>query len=116
CHDVVGRTVTLERSEKRRPLNLREVAQLLDKGLELLCLHTTPTRWQITSARIALHHVRTEPLHPRTFGCNDVEGTIRKIITIVNAAYRLPKEIRRCSPHIYMVSGMVPDPRIWSEY
>jgi hypothetical protein len=42
CHDVVGRTVTLERSEKRRPLNLREVAQLLDKGLELLCLHTTP--------------------------------------------------------------------------
>jgi uncharacterized glyoxalase superfamily protein PhnB len=61
CDDIVGRTVALERSGQRRPLNLREVTQLLDKGLELLWLHEFPC-WQITSSRIALHHVRTEPV------------------------------------------------------
>ena len=40
--DIVGRTVALQRCDQRRPLHLREVTQLLDKRLELLCLHELP--------------------------------------------------------------------------
>ena len=60
--NLLARARRRQRLDERVPLNLAEIAQLIDKCLKILSLHDIPAGDKPSVSKVSQHQGRTEPL------------------------------------------------------